>query len=99
MTGTPLSPHTHHAVGQKSAFLKTAPPTAISLRDGEVVIYRRTRSLLYQCRYKLTDGTWYRQTTGKASLEHAIAIAVDAATHVLFDTSLCPRLSRQISAG
>jgi integrase len=45
------------------------------LRDGEVVVYRRTRSLLYQCRYKLADGTWHRQTTGKASVEHAIAAA------------------------
>ena len=57
------------------ASLITAPPTAIYLRDSEVVIYRRTRSLLYQCRYKLSDGTWYRQTTGKASIEHAIAAA------------------------
>ena len=47
----------------------------LRLRDGEVVIYRRTRSLLYQCRYKLADGTWHRQTTGRASLEHAIAAA------------------------
>jgi integrase len=57
------------------ASLTSAQPTAISLRDGEVVIYRRTRSLLYQCRYKLSNGTWHRQTTGKASLEHAIAAA------------------------
>ena len=47
----------------------------LRLRDGEVVIYRRARSLLYQCRFKLADGTWHRQTTGRASLEHAIAAA------------------------
>jgi integrase len=47
------------------------------LRDGEVVVYRRSRSLLYQCRYKLSDGTWLRQSTGKAALEHAIARACD----------------------
>ena len=40
-------------------------------------MYRRSRSLLYQCRYKLADGTWHRQTTGKASVEHAIAAACD----------------------
>jgi integrase len=47
------------------------------LRDGELVLYRRSRSLLYQCRYKLADGTWHRQSTGKASLELAIAAACD----------------------
>ena len=59
------------------ASLAAALPTAIYLRDGEVVVYRRSRSLLYQCRYKLADGTWHRQTTGKASVEHAIAAACD----------------------
>ena len=62
-----------HADGKKSAFSKTtfrrlltalhpAQPTAIYLRDGELAVYRRSRSLLYQCRYKLADGTWVRQT-------------------------------------
>ena len=75
-----------HADGKKSAFpkttlrsfltaLKPAQPPAIYLRDGELVVYRRSRSLLYQCRYKLADGSWTRQTTGKAALEHAIARA------------------------
>ena len=41
------------------------------------MLYRRSRSLLYQCRYKLADGTWYRQSTRKASIEHAVAIACD----------------------
>ena len=52
-------------------------PKSIRLRDGELVVYRRTRSLIYQCRYKLADGTWRRRSTGKASLEHAIASACD----------------------
>jgi integrase len=73
MTSTQHRLHTYRAAASASAFAKTAQPQAICLRDGEVVIYRRTRSLLYQCRYKLADGTWYRQTTGEASLEHAIA--------------------------
>ena len=62
---------------QVFALLSTAQPQNIHLRDGEVVLYRRSRSLLYQCRYKLADGTWYRQTTGKASIEHAVAVACD----------------------
>lgn len=59
------------------ASLATAQPQNIHLRDGEVVLYRRSRSLLYQCRYKLADGTWYRQSTRKASIEHAVAVACD----------------------
>lgn len=57
--------------------LPSTQPQTIHLRDGELVLYRRSRSLIYQCRYKLADGTWVRQTTGKASLEHAIASACD----------------------
>ncbi|MGV0986808.1 MAG: hypothetical protein ACOYB2_19855 [Limnohabitans sp.] len=57
--------------------LAAAKPQTVHLRDGEVVVYRRSRSLLYQCRFKLADGTWHRQTTGKASVEHAIARACD----------------------
>jgi integrase len=69
---------THNARNRPSlASLTTAPPTAIYLRDSEVVIYRRSRSLLYQCRYKLANGTWHRQTTGKASIEHAVTAACD----------------------
>jgi hypothetical protein len=59
------------------ASLATANAQHIHLRDGEVVLYRRSRSLLYQCRYKLADGTWYRQSTRKASIEHAVAVACD----------------------
>ena len=61
--------------GRSLASLTPAPPTLIYLRDSEVVIYRRTRSLLYQCRFKLANGTWHRQTTGKARIEHAVAAA------------------------
>ena len=57
--------------------LPAAQPPVLYLRDGEVVLYRRTRSLLYQCRYKLADGTWYRQSTRKASVEHAIVAACE----------------------
>jgi integrase len=70
MTQPPQHPHyldsQRHADGKKSAFqkatlrsfltaLQPAQPTAIYLRDGEVVLYRRSRSLLYQCRYRLAD--------------------------------------------
>ena len=50
---------------------------SLRLRDGELVLYRRSRSLRYQCRFKLADGSWHRQSTGKASLEQAMARACD----------------------
>ena len=33
-------------------------PNVRLLRDGELVLYRRTRSLMYQCRFKLTDANY-----------------------------------------
>lgn len=70
-------PHTTKQTSHALASLATANAQHIHLRDGEVVLYRRSRSLLYQCRYKLADGTWYRQSTRKASIEHAVAVACD----------------------
>jgi len=57
--------------------LSPSQTQSIRLRDGEVVVYRRARSLVYQCRYKLADGSWFRQTTGRSSLENAIARACE----------------------
>ncbi len=56
------------------ASLAAAQPSILYLRDGDVVLYRRSRSLLYQCRYRLADGTWQRVSTRKASIEHAVAV-------------------------
>jgi hypothetical protein len=54
-----------------------ASPSVVLLRDGELVLYRRTRSLLDQCRFKLADGKWHRFSTRRASLENAMAAACD----------------------
>jgi integrase len=50
-------------------------PDTVKARDGEVVIYKRERSLQYQCRYKDENGTWVRVSTQEVSLERAIAAA------------------------
>ena len=52
-------------------------PPCIYLRDGEVVVYLRDDSPYYQCRYKLTDGSWHRASTRKASIEFAATIACE----------------------
>lgn len=56
-------------------WMPAQPSVLLLLRDGELVLYRRTRSLMYQCRFKLADGKWVRFSTHKASLENAIAAA------------------------
>jgi len=71
------SPNLHRHIHRLLTNLSTTQPQTIHLRDGELVLYRRSRSLLYQCRYRLADGTWHRRSTGKASLELAIAAACD----------------------
>jgi len=72
----------HAAIAQQGtaglrslAALHPAQHAALLLRDGEVVLYRRRHSVIFQCRYKLADGRWHRRSTGKASIEHAVAAA------------------------
>jgi integrase len=78
MTAPSLSRLFKHSRPQVSLTnLSQIQPDTVYLRDGEVILYRRSRSLLYQCRYKLSDGSWVLRSTGKASLEHAIARACD----------------------
>lgn len=66
---------TRTKLSQRTPLLLTANPNIIYLRDGEVVLYRRSASPLYQCRYKLADGKWHRVSTRKASVENAVSVA------------------------
>jgi integrase len=72
-----VAPPTKTKTTYVNAVYATAAPQTLYLRDGELVLYRRTRSLLYQYRYKLADGTWFRQSTRKAAIENAITVACD----------------------
>jgi hypothetical protein len=60
---------------QSTPLLYTAIPNIIYLRDGEVVVYSRNASRLYQCRYKLSNGKWHRVSTRKASVENTVSVA------------------------
>ena len=57
--------------------LNFTEPQSLFLRDGEVVIFRRPNSPLWQCRFKRQDGTWERLSTKQASIEHAVRVACD----------------------
>ncbi len=57
--------------------LRYAEPKELYLRDGEVVIFRRPNSPLWQCRFKRQNGMWERVSTKQASIEHAVRVACD----------------------
>ena len=59
------------------ATLPYTEPEVIHLRDGEVVLFKRSHSALWQCRYKLADGSWQRVSTRRASIEAAVAVATN----------------------
>jgi integrase len=59
------------------ATLSYTQPQLFHLRDGELVLYRRTRSSIWQCRFKLADGHWHRSTTHCYALETAVASATN----------------------
>ena len=54
-----------------------AQANLVMLRDGEVVLYKRSRSRVWQCRYKLFTGAWVRVSTRKTAYEHAARVATD----------------------
>lgn len=67
-----LTAHPH-----RLATLAYTEPQVIHLRDGEVALFKRGDSPLWQCRYKLIDGSWLRVSTKKASIEAAVAVATN----------------------
>lgn len=71
----PSSPQYHQPTTLSQ--LRYAEPKELYLRDGEVVIFRRPNSPLWQCRFKRQNGTWERVSTKQASIEHAVRVACD----------------------
>jgi integrase len=68
----PLTAYPH-----RLSTLTYTDPQVIHLRDGEVVLFKRGDSPLWQCRYKLADGSWQRVSTKKASIEAAVVFATN----------------------
>jgi integrase len=58
--------------------LQYAQPSSVQLRDGDVVVFRRADSPLWQFRYRIRNGAWHRQSTKRASLELAVEVACEA---------------------
>jgi hypothetical protein len=70
----PSPPKNHHYLDR----IQYAQPTIVQLRDGDVVVFRRADSPLWQFRYRIKNGDWHRQSTKKASLELAVEVACEA---------------------
>jgi integrase len=65
----------HNPYADYLALLVATQPQTLYLRDGELVVYRRPKTLHYQCRFKLSPDKWTRRSTGAASVEQAVANA------------------------
>ncbi len=55
--------------------LSAAAARIHTLRDGELVLYKRSQSRVWLCRYKLYDNQWHRQTIGRTVLADAVRVA------------------------
>ena len=82
-----------------SAVRHRGHPTLLHMRDGEVVLYRRTNSPTWQTRYKLKDGSWCRASTRKMSVEHAVKAAGTIYDEARFRQSLGLAQTAQNFAG
>ena len=47
------------------------------LRDGELILFRRSDSRIWQYKFKRESGSWYRASTRKSVLEQAKRVAMD----------------------
>jgi len=47
------------------------------LRDGELILFRRSDSRIWQYKFKQESGSWYRASTRKSVLEQAKRVAMD----------------------
>jgi integrase len=59
--------------------LKTSPRADTYSVSPEIIIYRRDRSTVWQCRFKLRDGRWHRLSTGCVDADQARVSAITLA--------------------
>ncbi len=78
----PTLTHAHNSTPQPTASfqttvngLATVAARFHTLRDGELVLYKRPHSRVWQCRYKLFANEWHRQTTRRTVLADAVRVA------------------------
>ena len=57
-------------------FASTTTEEPIKLLDGLLTLYKRPTSHQWQCRFKLTTGTWHSASTGSDQLAEATTQAI-----------------------
>jgi hypothetical protein len=73
-------PITHFARAQTSNSNSLTTPlnnNIVYLRDGDVVLYKRERSSVWQMRYRLYDKEWRRVSTKHRNIDYAVQVAGD----------------------
>jgi len=88
LTNLEVLPSSPQYLQPKLSTLKYAEPTELYLRDGEVVLFRRPNSPLWQCRFKRHDNTWDRVSTKQASIGLAVRFACDLCDEARFHQRL-----------
>ena len=72
-SGAPTSP----PVAESIQDLTAGTDQTHRLRDGELILFRRSDSRVWQYKFKRESGRWYRASTRKSVLEHAKRVAMD----------------------
>ena len=54
------------------------PVELVYARDGEVVLYKRITSKIWQARFKLNDNKWHRVSTKQRNVDYATKAACEA---------------------
>ena len=69
-----------HSMATNAALpnLNQANECIVYARDGEVVLYKRTDSKIWQARFKPRDSKWHRLSTKQRNLEYATHAACEA---------------------
>ena len=64
----------------------------IKLMDGKLSVYKRPKTMQWQCRFKLANGKWHSATTGTDDIEQAKiqAIAIYETTKIKVSAGLAP---------
>jgi len=79
----------------------TTKPEPLKLLDGLLTLYKRPNSQQWQCRFKLTTGSWHSASTGSDQLAEAttqaIAIYETVKVKIASDLAIKTKTFRQLA--
>lgn len=96
LQGPNPEPSTQPPTPLRGLSLSTTERNVHYLRDGEVVLYKRPRSRVWQVRYKLYDRQWHRRSTKHHRLDWAMRAAGEIYDRARFrEEEGLPQVSRR----